>query len=126
MPANRIRLRRVAGREGDAMTDLKVTAADNADWTQVVLHKGPPCFHLDINATFCLRAERWHGHDVQHAFVSLADLLRELTQRHAAEVEAAFTEGFWRDNNYGRLTANEAWLASKAREELNRATRGTP
>jgi hypothetical protein len=42
-------------------------AADYADWQQVVLNGGPPCFHLDeLGASgqgkFCMRAKRWAGH----------------------------------------------------------------
>jgi hypothetical protein len=59
-------------------------AAADADWMQVVLNQGPPCFHLEedrlsLGLRFCLRAERWDGHHdppgVGHPFVSLADLL---------------------------------------------------
>ncbi len=58
----------------------RLTAAANADWMQVVLNQGPPCFHLEEDGTFCLRAERWEGHTQrdeypEHRFVSLADLL---------------------------------------------------
>lgn len=52
-----------------------VIAAENADWTQVRLNGGPPCFHLEERGRFCLRAERWAGHPADHQFVSLADLL---------------------------------------------------
>jgi len=53
-------------------------AAERADWQQVVLNGGPPCFHIgrgDIR--FCLRAERWHGPDT-HKFKSLAKLIKQL------------------------------------------------
>ncbi len=55
-------------------------AAQNADWQQVVLNGGPPCFHFESErGKFCLRAERWPGHGkAHHAFVSLADLLAAL------------------------------------------------
>lgn len=58
-----------------------IKAAKHADWMQVVLNQGPPCFHLEDDK-FCLRAQRWAGHgkadsDI-HAFVSLADLLAQL------------------------------------------------
>ena len=58
-----------------------VKAARNADWTQVVLNGGPPCFHYEKKrGRLCLRAERWPGHNTvdvigDHPFVSLADLL---------------------------------------------------
>ena len=49
-------------------------AAYRADWTQVALNGGPPCFHIE-NDRFCLRADRWAGHPSAHEFVSLAALL---------------------------------------------------
>ena len=61
------------------MSDLRslVEAARRADWAQVVLNGGPPCFHYEADRKqFCLRAERWEGHPIDHSFVSLADLLR--------------------------------------------------
>ena len=60
-----------------ARTMKLVTAAENADWVQVVLNGGPPCFHLE-GERFCLRAYRWAGHDPEsrhHRFVSLAGLI---------------------------------------------------
>ena len=59
-------------------------AAKDADWMQVVLNQGPPCFHIE-SGRFCLRAERWEGHepfgkhDAIHKYVSLEDLLRSMT-----------------------------------------------
>ena len=56
-------------------------AAYRADWQQVVMNQGPPCFYLgDDPDRFCLRAERWDGHRdkdeyPEHRFVSLAALL---------------------------------------------------
>jgi hypothetical protein len=55
-------------------------AAERADWGQVVANGGPPCFHLEGDGTFCLRAERWQGHTQrdrwpEHRFVSLRALL---------------------------------------------------
>jgi len=55
-------------------------AAENADWGQVVLNGGPPCFHLCEGGTFCLRAERWAGHEAgaypgSHKFFSLHAML---------------------------------------------------
>ena len=49
-------------------------ALQNIDWVQVVLNGGPPCFHLEEDGRFCLRAEKWSGHHVHHVhkFVSLA------------------------------------------------------
>ena len=56
-------------------------AAKDADWMQVVLNQGPPCFHLE-GGSFCLRAQRWHdaiAEKVCHKYVSLEDLLRSVT-----------------------------------------------
>jgi hypothetical protein len=55
-------------------------AAENADWGQVVLNGGPPCFHICEDGLFCLRAERWDGHAANaypaiHKFVSLHAML---------------------------------------------------
>lgn len=57
-----------------------VEAAVVADWMQVVLNQGQPCFHLEEYGSFCLRSERWDGHGIEdfHDFVSLHDLLRTL------------------------------------------------
>lgn len=56
---------------------LRVTAAENMDWQQVVLNGGPPCFYLDgVDGHFCGRAQLWHSEHT-HKFVSLADLLRQ-------------------------------------------------
>lgn len=64
--------------------ELKVVlnAAKNADWQQVVLNGGPPCFHIE-DGSFCFRAERWQGHEdaVIHPFVSLEALLRTVAGR---------------------------------------------
>lgn len=56
-------------------------AAKQADWQQVIFNGGPPCFHLEEDGSFCLRAERWAGHKATpgfHGFVSLAALIAEL------------------------------------------------
>ncbi len=70
----------LAAAHGEARVALR-EAAKNADWQQVVLNGGPPCFHIDpegIEPRFCLRAKRWAGHDDMHNFVSLAQLLAAL------------------------------------------------
>jgi hypothetical protein len=70
-------------------------AAKNADWMQVVLNGGPPCFHYErVDQRFCLRAERWLGHGKDdrlhdHEFVSLADLLTGMVEGGAAPVSAS-------------------------------------
>ena len=60
--------------------DRLQAAAHDVDWGQVVRNGGPPCFHVEKDGRFCLRAARWEGHKpalqgLGHAFVSLADLL---------------------------------------------------
>lgn len=57
-------------------------AAAKADWMQVVLNQGPPCFYLAENGRFCLRAQRWGGHGESdfHKFVSFKDLLRTVVE----------------------------------------------
>lgn len=61
----------------DKKRNALLHAAENADWGQVVLNGGPPCFHVcKDDGLFCLRAERWDGHAADayrgsHKFVSL-------------------------------------------------------
>lgn len=66
-----------------------IEAAAHADWAQVILNGGPPCFMLERHGRhenvprFCLRAERWLGHTdkdewPEHRFISLRDLLDKL------------------------------------------------
>jgi hypothetical protein len=58
-------------------------AAEHMDWQQVAMNGGPPCFAIsESDGHFCGRAQRWDGHDGSHAFVSLADLLRNLQNNH--------------------------------------------
>lgn len=53
-----------------------IRAAKNADWRQVVMNGGPPCFHRHPDDDqFCLRTQRWDGHPSFHRFVPLDDLL---------------------------------------------------
>ena len=55
-------------------------ALAHIDWGQVIANGGPPCFHLE-GGKFCLRAERWPGHQgFHHAYVSLADLFATLAK----------------------------------------------
>lgn len=61
-------------------------AAAAADWTQVALNGGPPCFWLLKNGAprFCLAAERWaghHGEGRQHPYIPLQLLLEALGPR---------------------------------------------
>jgi hypothetical protein len=57
-----------------------VEAARNADWQQVVLNGGPPCFHLE-DGRFCFRAFRWQGHGIMHDYVSLESALTTLAMQ---------------------------------------------
>ena len=54
-----------------------VEAALLADWLQVVLNGGPPCFAI-LEGRFCLRAMRWEGHrnGSDHSYVTLAEAIR--------------------------------------------------
>lgn len=58
------------------------------DWQQVVLNGGPPCFAvLDAEENwYCGRAQRWDGHDYDHKYVSLSDLLDKERVALLAEV----------------------------------------
>jgi len=60
-------------------------ACERADWGQVVLNGGPPCFHLDGDK-FCLRAERWFGHPSDHGFISLLELIGRLVEGQTPNV----------------------------------------
>jgi hypothetical protein len=74
-------------------------AAKRVDWMQILLNlmngqetgrDGQPCFFIG-GGYFCGRAKFWAGHDDQHKFVSLLDLLEQtaLEARKAAYEEAA-------------------------------------
>ena len=82
-------------------------AAYRADWQQVVMNQGPPCFYLgDDPDRFCLRAERWDGHRdkdeyPEHRFVSLAALLDNV-RAEAYDLGRAEKDKEWFD-------AIEAW-----------------
>lgn len=68
-------------------------AAKGADWMQVVLNYGPPCFHYEADrGRFCLRAQRWTGHVdggeyPEHTFISLDALLLSLVSSLMQERE---------------------------------------
>ena len=70
------------------MSDPLHEAAENMNWEQPFLNGDPPCFYLDEErGRFCARAKGWFGHNqhgpkqkINHAFVSLADLLREVEE----------------------------------------------
>lgn len=71
-------------------------AAKQADWMQVILNQGPPCFRLEEGGHFCLRAERWTGHTdrdeyPEHRFVSLADLVERIASLAAQAQECVWT-----------------------------------
>jgi len=54
-------------------------ALASIDWFQVVANHGPPCFHIE-NGAFCMRAERWGGHENMHRYVSLEELFQRETK----------------------------------------------
>lgn len=64
-------------------------ALKKADWQQVAMNGGPPCFHIDQrDGRFCLRAERWDGHRppvVIHKFVGLENLIIEAVAQEREE-----------------------------------------
>lgn len=72
------------------------------DWGQVRLNGGPPCFHVMDYERFCLRAERWDGHDPKrepdHLFVPLSDVLTQMSayirelEKHAEAMAEALQE----------------------------------
>jgi len=80
-----------------ALADMNqyVLAAKNADWLQVVLNQGPPCFFFERDSQkFCLRAQRWMGHHDEpptHHFVSLEDMLLAFVSHDAAQREEIAT-----------------------------------
>lgn len=53
-----------------AASEVLLEAARIADWEQVRLNGGPPCFYIE-DGRFCLRAHRWMGHDSMHKFTTL-------------------------------------------------------
>lgn len=78
-----------AGTVGELVERLK-----KLDWGQVVMNGGPPCFHQEEDGydDFCLRAERWAGHERggrdAHKFLSLADFVAALASQEAQPDEA--------------------------------------
>lgn len=65
-------------------------AARIADWEQVRLNGGPPCFKF-MEGSFCLRAKRWEGHDCHHEYTTLHDAF-ELALGAALAIQPATTE----------------------------------
>jgi predicted RNase H-like nuclease (RuvC/YqgF family) len=61
-------------------------AAQKADWEQVASNGGPSCFHLE-DGKFCLRAERWAGHEHFHKHVPLEQLLVNASASLQARVD---------------------------------------
>lgn len=61
-----------------------------ADWEQILRNGGPPCFYLEglrsdeVQVKFCLRAERWAGHGLDHKFVSLSSVFAEAAKLNTA------------------------------------------
>ncbi len=71
------------------MKPATLEAAKQMDWRQVVLNNAAPCFHVCDDGRFCGRAERWHGHEDLHGFVSLEQLLRGVLDRAAVVTSLA-------------------------------------
>lgn len=71
------------------------TETPQMDWQQVAINGGPPCFAVGVDAQgwYCGRAQRWDGHDYDHKFVSLDDLLNAERERCAKIVNDARVEG---------------------------------
>ena len=63
-------------------------ACRNADWVQVVLNGGPPCFHLEGNI-FCLRAQSWHDSRGTHRFVPLRAMVDRAIELAAQPLKKA-------------------------------------
>lgn len=70
-------------------------AAQNADWMQVVLNRGPPCFHFEADRErFCLRNQEWHDHkSTPHPYKPLATLLAEVGGGVEMFLDKAIYEG---------------------------------
>lgn len=71
----------------DATTKKILLAAKNADWEQVMLNGGPPCFRFE-EGRFCLRAKRWHdetGKVSGWEYVPLDQLLKDYGNKRVAE-----------------------------------------
>lgn len=64
-------------------------AAEVADWQQVVLNGGPPCFHIEEAGDFCLRAKRWDGHGSSHPYTTLAAALSGQALKTASNPQPA-------------------------------------
>lgn len=109
-------------------------AARRADWQQVVLNGGPPCFYLESDGRFCLRAERWAGHTQkeewpEHRYVSLAALLHEVRREALASVRKLYISGDeysfdgvyveWRGKRYGKGPV--LWAVTNRSACLNRS-----
>lgn len=79
----------------------QVEEAPQMDWQQVILNGGPPCFALldDEEGWYCGRAQRWDGHDGEHEFVSLDDLIKA-GRIKALEEAARIAESFYKPLQY--------------------------
>ncbi len=67
-------------------------AAKDIDWGQVVANGGPPCFNVE-SGKFCLRAERWPGHGVDHPYISLEHCLQIVAPASQPRHKASGTKG---------------------------------
>ncbi len=101
--------------KGEAVSDTLDLALTNIDWGQVVSNGGPPCFHLEDDGRFCLRAERWIGHEeVFHQFVSLRTFIF-LQRAEEAERCTKAVEELWKQGLPADFTRRAASLRQQAR-----------
>ena len=100
------------------------------DWQQVVLSGGPPCFAIldDEDGWYCGRAQRWEGHDGEHEFVSLQDLLaqceaavRAEERERAATIAETSYEQYQTGYNAGKFIATAIRREPAAEGEGNDA-----
>ena len=64
---------------GESVTEALIARAQRCEQAEAALkgvprEYGPPCFHLLADGQYCLRPQRWSGHQGQHPFVGIEDL----------------------------------------------------
>jgi hypothetical protein len=78
------------------------SAAAHVDWQQVILNGGPPCFYLEERGRFCLRAQRWGGHNKPNAFHRFTPLDHWMST--LVDLAATYDRmGEWCDRNDGAI-----------------------
>ncbi len=95
------------------VASTRPTPAAQMDWQQVVLNGGPPCFALldDEEGWYCGRAQRWVGHDGEHKFISLQDLLgvHPAAAGDAARPSAPATDDVGCEWTYKQWKTGDMW-----------------